>query len=208
MPVGEDVSDPQGEPGEDDQDQSETPRHGGSILGITVRPLCAPAACGSGFVVLEAEVGRGEQGPEGDALGAEQASTVPPRSTTATTSTTSAPASCTAWAASSSDVPRVTVSSVTTTLSPGVERAGDAAAAAVVLGLLAHAEGLERRGPGSRPPPAVTKATGSAPMVSPPMAVASAGTTDEHGVGHEQHRLGPAHRLLGVDEPAALACPT
>ena len=57
---------------------------------------------------------------------AAMAATVPPRSTTATSRTTSAPASCTAWAASSSEVPRVTVSSVTTDLVARVEGAGDA----------------------------------------------------------------------------------
>ena len=59
----------------------------------------------------------------------------------------------------------------------GIEGAGDPPAAPVVLGLLAHAEGLEHP-PRVAATPAVTKATGSAPMVRPPMAVASSGRTE------------------------------
>jgi hypothetical protein len=47
------------------------------------------------------------------------ASTVPPRSTTGTRSTGSAPTARMTSAASSIDTPRVTASSVTATLSPG-----------------------------------------------------------------------------------------
>ena len=53
--------------------------------------------------------------------------------------------------------------------------------------------------------PAVTKATGSATHREPADGRRLGGDQREHGVGHEQHGLGPAHRLLGVDEPAALA---
>ena len=45
-------------------------------------------------------------------------------------------------------MPRVTVSSVMTTWSPGCEGAGEAAGDAVVLGLLADAEAAQRPAPG------------------------------------------------------------
>ena len=121
-----------------------------------------------------------------------------------TSSTTSAPASCTACAASSSDVPRVTVSSVTTTLSPGSSAPAIrppppwSFASLRTLNALsgrprvaADAGGDEGDGVGAHGQPADGGRLG--------------GITDEHGVGHQQHGLGAAHRLLGVDEPGALA---
>ena len=47
------------------------------------------------------------------------------------------------------------------------------------------------------------KATGSAPIVSPPIAVGLGRDDLERGVGHEQDAVGPARRLLGVEEPRA-----
>ena len=90
--------------------------------------------------------GRGaEDAPEGEALGAAIAAAVPPRSTTASTAPDLGPGVCaTAWAASSSEVPaghRVLGDHHPVAR---VEGPGDAPAAAVVLGLLAHAERLQQ----------------------------------------------------------------
>ena len=128
------------------------------------------------------------------------AAAVPPRSTTATSRTGSAPASRTAWAASSSEVPRVTVSSVTTTLSPGSRAPAMRPPAAVVLGLLAHAEGLEGPAPGGRHPGGDEGHRVGA-HGQPADGGGLVGDHGEHGLGHQQHGLGPADRLLGVDEP-------
>ena len=105
------------------------------------------------------------------------ASTVPPRSTTATNRTGTAPASVTAWAASSSDDPRVTVSSFTTTRSPGSRAPAIRPPPPWSLTSLRTLKALSMR-PRVAATAAVTKATGSAPMVSPPIAVASSGRTE------------------------------
>ena len=131
------------------------------------------------------------------------ASTVPPRSTTATSSTTSPPASL--HGVGRLEQRRAAGDGVLGDhhLVAGVERPGDAPAAAVVLRLLAHAERLERAAPRRR------HAGGDeGHRVGPHGEAADGGRLGrddrEHGVGHEHHGLGPAHRLLGVDEPAAL----
>ena len=85
-----------------------------------------------------------------------------------------------------------------------VERTRDTTAPAVVLRLLTHAEGLQRTTPrrrhtggheghgvGAHGEPADRRRIGR--------------DHREDGVSDEQHGLGAAHRLLGVDEPAALA---
>ena len=83
---------------------------------------------------------------------AAMASTVPPRSTTATSSTGSAPASShDAGRLEQRGAPGDRVLGHHHPVA-GVEGAGDPAAAAVVLGLLAHAERLEHAGPGWPPP--------------------------------------------------------
>ena len=85
-----------------------------------------------------------------------------------------------------------------------VERAGDAPASAVVLLLLAHAEGLEGAAPRRRHAGG-HEGDGVGTHGEPADGRRLGRDRREHGVGHQQHGLGPAHRLLGVDEPAALA---
>ena len=75
----------------------------------------------------------------------------------------------------------------------------------VILGLLADAEGLQAPAAGGGHRRRSTKATGSAPMVSPPMAVASSGMTSSMASADEQHPVGTADGLLGVDEPGGRA---
>ncbi len=115
------------------------------------------------------------------------------------TCTTSAPSRWTTWAASSRLVPRVTVSSVITARSPG-KHAGDAAARAVVLHFLSDAERARRR-PRVAATPAVMKLTPSAPMVSPPIAVASLGIAASTSVARSSITSGAQIVCLGVDEP-------
>ena len=108
----------------------------------------------------------------------------------------------TASTASIIDVPRVTVSSVTTTRSPG---SSAPAMRPVTPWSFASLRTLKLRS--GRPRVAATaampKATGSAPMVSPPIAVGVGGYHRERGVGHEQHAVGTARGLLAVEEPRA-----
>src|SRR5207249_2165889 len=107
---------------------------------------------------------------------AAMASHVPPRSTRARINTGSAPASRTTSAASSREVPRVTVSSVITTRSPGSSAPATRPPPPWPFTSLRTLNALSER-PRVAATAAVTKAIGSAPMVSPPMAVAAAGMT-------------------------------
>src|SRR5690606_3068662 len=78
----------------------------------------------------------------------------------------------------------------------------DAPAGAVALLLLAHAERLERA-----PPHGGDRRGGEGGGVRPHGQAADGrdvvGQHGEDGVGDEQHAVGPAGRLLGVDEPVA-----
>ena len=85
----------------------------------------------------------------------------------------------------------------------GLERAGDAPAAAVVLDLLAHAEaaqvaaagGGDGRDPEGHRVGPHREATDGRDVV---------GQDGQRGVGDEEHPVGTAGRLLGVDEPVAV----
>ena len=110
-------------------------------------------------------------------------------------------------AASSIDTPRVMASSVITTRSPGSRAPAIRPPAPWSLSSLRTLK-LRSIRPRVAATPATPKATASAPIVSPPMAVTSSGSTARSGVGDEQHPVGPARRLLGVDEPVARACRT
>jgi hypothetical protein len=99
-----------------------------------------------------------------------------PRSTIRVTSTGSAPYSRTTSTASISEVPRVVVSSVITTLSPGSRAPAIRPVTPWSLDSLRTLK-LRRSRPRVAATAATPKATGSAPIVSPPMAVASEGTT-------------------------------
>ena len=89
----------------------------------------------------------------------------------------------------------------------GLERAGDAALDAVVLGLLADAEAPQH-------PPAGGGDRGDAEgdrVGAHRQPADGRGLGRDHlerGVGHEHDAVGAAGRLLGVEEPVARACPT
>ena len=105
------------------------------------------------------------------------ASTVPPRSTRATSRTDLGPGLLDGVGRFEERGAPVTVSSVTTTLSPGSSAPAMRPPAPWSLVSLRTLKALSGR-PSVAATPAVTKATGSAPMVSPPIAVASGGTTE------------------------------
>ena len=95
---------------------------------------------------------------------------VPPRSTMGSTATTSAPNARTTEAASNGEVPRVTVSSVMTTRSPGSRAPARRPSTPWSLDSLRMLNDRRNR-PRLAATAAMPKATGSAPAVSPPMAV-------------------------------------
>ncbi len=117
--------------------------------------------------------------------------------------TGSAPKSRMTFAASIADVPRVAVSSVTTTLSPG---SSGPAMRPITPWSFASRRMLNVRSsrPRVAPTAAMPKATGSAPCVRPADGRRLRRDDLERRLGDEQDAVGPAHRLLGVDEPVAV----